>query len=112
MAPVLLDKASMALLVGYPPSTARAYLVDLKAWGVVCAGMSTNPFDARRHHIDVWVRQLSTEPLPRTGRPMAPASIALSEGALTSVDWQGSEIAPKCFRCRAELINGVIRTPQ
>lgn len=70
------ERLVMAFLVGYPSSTARAYLVDLKAWGAACAGMGTHPFDARRHHVDVWVRRLSADPLPRTGRPMAPASIA------------------------------------
>jgi site-specific recombinase XerC len=35
-----------------------------------------HPFDARRHHVDAWVRVFTTEPLPRTGRPMASSSIA------------------------------------
>jgi len=43
------------------------------AW---CVGVGVHPFDARRHHVDAWVRAMSSEPLPRTGKPMAPASIA------------------------------------
>lgn len=74
----------MAFLVGYPPVTARAYLVDLKAWGAACADMGTHPFDARRHHVDVWVRRLAADPLPRTGRPMAPTSIARRLSAVSA----------------------------
>jgi integrase/recombinase XerD len=64
------------LLVGYPANSARAYLADLRAWGAWCAGAGVHPFDARQHHVDAWVRVLSTEPLPRTGKPLAPSSIA------------------------------------
>jgi integrase/recombinase XerD len=35
-----------------------------------------HPRSARRHHVDVWVRHLSEEPRPATGRPASPASIA------------------------------------
>lgn len=44
------------------------------------------PFDVRRHHVNLWmIRLLTTKPLPRTGRPLAPASIArrLSLGGST-----------------------------
>ena len=70
------ERLAMAFLVGYTASSARAYLADLKAWAAACAQMGTHPFDARRHHVDAWVRVLSADPLPRTNRPMAPASIA------------------------------------
>ena len=43
-----------------------------------------HPFDARRHHIDLWIRLLTTKPLPRTGRPMAPASIARRLSAVSA----------------------------
>jgi integrase/recombinase XerD len=70
------QRLAMAFLVGYPTNSARAYHSDLKAWGTWCAAIGVHPFDARRHHVDAWVRVLSAEPLPRTGQPMAPASIA------------------------------------
>jgi site-specific recombinase XerD len=65
-----------AFLVGYPPNSSRAYFSDLKGWYVWCAEMGVHPLAARRHHVDVWVRQLSQEPQAATGRPASPASIA------------------------------------
>ena len=70
------ERLAVAFLVGYPANSARAYLADLKAWGSWCAAVGVHPFDARRHHVDAWVRVLTSEPLPRTGKSMAPASIA------------------------------------
>jgi hypothetical protein len=70
------ERLAVAFLVGYPASSARAYLSDLKAWGSWCAAVGVHPFDARRHHVDAWVRVLTSELLPRTGKSMAPASIA------------------------------------
>ena len=78
------EQPAMAFLVGYTGSTARAYFADLKAWGAVCAQLGTHPFDARRHHVDAWIRMLSTEPLPRTGKPMAAASIARRLSAISA----------------------------
>ena len=66
----------MAFLVGYVGNSATAYLTDLKAWGSFCAQVGVHPFDARRHHVDAWVRVMQTDPLPRTARPLAAASIA------------------------------------
>ena len=74
----------MAFLVGYTASSARAYLADLKAWGAACVQLGTHPFDARRHHLDAWIRLLSTEPLPRTNKPMSPASIARRLSAVSA----------------------------
>jgi integrase/recombinase XerD len=74
----------MAFLVGYPPHSVRAYLPDLKAWGAWCAAAGVHPFDARRHHVDAWIRVLSTEPLPRTGKPMANSSIARRLSAISA----------------------------
>jgi site-specific recombinase XerD len=65
-----------AFLVGYPAHSSRAYLSDLKAWCAWCAQHSVHPLAARRHHVDHWVRHLSQEPQPATGRPASPASIA------------------------------------
>src|SRR5664279_3231533 len=78
------ERLAMAFLVGYTGSTARAYLADLKAWGAACARMGTHPFDARRHHVDAWVRMLSAELLARTNKPMAPASIARRLSAVSA----------------------------
>ncbi len=65
-----------AFLVGYPPHSSRAYFSDLKAWSAWCAHAGVHPLAARRHHVDVWVRQLSQTAQPATGRPASPASIA------------------------------------
>jgi hypothetical protein len=65
-----------AFLVGYPPHSSRAYFGDLKAWYVWCASAGVHPLQARRHHVDVWVRHLSETAQPATGRPASPASIA------------------------------------
>jgi len=78
------ERLAMAFLVGYTDSTARAYLVDLKTWAAACAQMGTHPFDARRHHVDAWVRTLSAELLARTNKPMAPASIARRLSAVSA----------------------------
>lgn len=78
------ERLALAFLVGYTATSARAYLADLKAWGAACADMGTHPFDARRHHVDAWVRALSSEPLPRTNKPLAPASIARRLSAVSA----------------------------
>lgn len=78
------ERLAAAFLVSYTGSTARAYLTDLKAWAQWCAGLGVHPFDARRHHVDAWIRRLSSEQLPRTGQPMAPASIARRLSAVSA----------------------------
>jgi len=78
------ERLAMAFLVGYTASSARAYLADLKAWGAACVQLGTHPFDARRHHVDAWVRMLSAELLARTNKPMAPASIARRLSAVSA----------------------------
>ena len=70
------ERLALAFLVSYPDNSARAYLGDLKAWGAWCAAAGAHPFDARRHHVDAWVRVLQSAPLPRSGKPMADSSIA------------------------------------
>ena len=65
-----------AFLVGYPPHSSRAYFGDLKGWYAWCAAAGVHPLQARRHHVDVWVRHLSETAQPATGRPASPASIA------------------------------------
>lgn len=78
------ERLAMAFLVSYPRHSARAYVSDLKAWGAWCAAADVHPFDARRHHVDAWVRVLTTEPLPRTGKPMASSSIARRLSAVSA----------------------------
>lgn len=83
------ERLAMAFLVSYPRHSARAYLSDLQAWGrggvgAWCAAAGVHPFDARRHHVDAWVRVLTTNPLPRTGKPMAPSSIARRLSAVSA----------------------------
>src|SRR3954447_3906918 len=41
------------------------------------------PLTAERHHVDLWVRHLTTEPQPRTGRPASPATVARKLSALS-----------------------------
>jgi integrase/recombinase XerD len=63
-------------LVGHPDKTATAYRRDLEAWVKWCARLGIHPLAAERHHVDAWVRHLTTTPQPRTGRPAAPATVA------------------------------------
>lgn len=69
-------------LVGHPANTATAYRRDLEAWARWCAQLGVHPLAAERHHVDLWVRHLTTQPQPRTGRPAAAASIARKLSAL------------------------------
>ncbi len=78
------QRLALAFLVAYPHHSARAYLADLKAWASWCAVVGVHPFDARRHHVDAWIRLLTTTPLPRTGRPLASSSMARRLSALSA----------------------------
>src|SRR3954453_19246516 len=69
-------------LVGHPPNTARASRPDLEGWAAWCARLGGLPLAAERHHVDAWVRQLTTEPQPRTGRPASAATAARKLSAL------------------------------
>ena len=69
-------------LVGHPANTATAYRRDLEAWAKWCAHLGVHPLAAERHHVDLWVRHLTTTPQPRTGRPAAPATVARKLSAL------------------------------
>src|SRR3954447_6821073 len=70
-------------LIGHPPRTATAYRRDLAAWASWCAQLGIHPLGAERHHVDAWVRHLTTTPQPRTGRPAAPATVARKLSALS-----------------------------
>lgn len=78
-------RLAAAFLLGYRRHSARGYLADLRAWAAWCAQLGVHPFDARRHHVDAWIRHLESEPLTRTGRPMAPASIARRLSAISQL---------------------------
>lgn len=69
-------RLAAAFLAAYPANSARAYRTDLAAWASWCAFMDVHPLAARRHHADAWVRHLTTQPQPATGRPASPATIA------------------------------------
>lgn len=70
-------------LVGHPTRTATAYRRDLEAWVRWCAHLGVHPLAAERHHVDAWVRSLTTEPQPRTGRPASAATVARKLSALS-----------------------------
>jgi integrase/recombinase XerD len=44
--------------------------------------LGVHPLAAERHHVDAWVRHLTTEPQPRTGRPASAATVARKLSAL------------------------------
>lgn len=75
-------RLAAAWLVGHPANTATAYRRDLEAWAKWCQRLRVHPLAAERHHVDAWVRHLTTEPQPRTGRPAAPATVARKLSAL------------------------------
>jgi site-specific recombinase XerD len=70
-------------LVGHPKNTATAYRRDLQAWARWCAHLGVHPLAAERHHVDLWVRHLTTVAQPRTGRPASPATVARRLSALS-----------------------------
>jgi integrase/recombinase XerD len=76
-------RLAAAWLVGHPANTAKAYRRDLEGWAGWCARLSVHPLAAERHHVDLWVRQLTTEPQPRTGRPATAATVARKLSALS-----------------------------
>src|SRR3954466_512175 len=70
-------------LVGHPTNIARAYRRDLEGWAAWCARLGVHPLAAKRHHVDAWVRHLTTESQPRTGRPASAATVARRLSALS-----------------------------
>jgi len=78
------ERLAIAFLLSYPKHSARAYLVGPQGLGGVVRGCRSASLDARRHHVDAWVRVLTTEALPRTGKPMVPSSIARRLSAVSA----------------------------
>jgi site-specific recombinase XerD len=97
-------------LVGYPPHSSRAYFSDLLAWHAWCTAAGVHPLTARRHHVDVWVRHLSQEPQPATGRPASPASIARRLSCLSQFYDYGIK-APSCLSTRPCRTSAGRRSP-
>src|SRR4051795_3176465 len=75
-------RLAAAWLVGHPTNTAIAYRRDLESWAAWCARLGVHPLAAERHHVDAWVRNLTTEPQPRTRRPATAATVARKLSAL------------------------------
>jgi integrase/recombinase XerD len=76
-------RLAAAWLVGHPINTAKAYRRDLESWAAWCARLGIHPLAAERHHVDAWVRHLTSEPQPRTGRPASAATVARKLSALS-----------------------------
>jgi integrase/recombinase XerD len=76
-------RLAAAWLIGHPTNTATAYRRDLSAWAGWCAQLGTHPLAAERHHVDAWVRHLTTTPQPRTNRPASAATVARRLSALS-----------------------------
>ncbi len=97
------ERLALAFLVSYPRHSARAYLADLKAWRAWCTTTGVHPFDARRHHVDAWIRVLSTHPLPRTGRPLTTSSIIRRLSAVSAFYDYGISVEPLSFSPTANV---------
>ncbi len=67
--------------------TRAAYRRDVEDFVGWCAGREINPIDVRRSDVDAYAANLVNLPNPRTGRPLAPASLARRLAALSS--WYG-----------------------
>lgn len=67
--------------------TRSAYRRDVEDFVQWCAGRDLDPTTARRPDIDAYAANLTNLPNPRTGRPLAPASLARRLAALSS--WYG-----------------------
>src|SRR3954467_1455477 len=76
-------RLAAAWLVSHPTNTAKAYRRDLESWAAWCARLGVHPLAAERHHVDAWVRQLTTQPQPRTRRPASAATVARKLSALS-----------------------------
>src|SRR3954471_5824282 len=62
--------------------TRDAYAADLASWLTFCAGIGLDPLTAGIHHAAAYLRLLAESGDPRSGRRLAPASIARRTSAL------------------------------
>ena len=66
-------------LLGYgSPHTGRAYARDLAGWARWCAGLSVDPLNAGRVHVDAWARHLDE------GLHLAPATVSRRLAAVSA----------------------------
>jgi site-specific recombinase XerD len=70
------------LLSKRSPRTRAAYAADLASWRTWCATLDVDVLAAGIHHADAYLRLLAETGDPRTGRPLAAASIARRTAAL------------------------------
>lgn len=88
------ERLAVAFLAEYGTNSARSYRADLRAWGTWAVTVAdVHPFDARRHHVAAWVRFMTQQPNARTGKPMAPASVARRLSCLAKFYDYGIEVA-------------------
>src|SRR4051812_49770127 len=72
-----LDDLVRGFLLSKRSATTRtAYAADLASWLTFCAGLGVDPLTAGIHHADGYLRLLAESGDPRSGRRLAPASIA------------------------------------
>lgn len=67
--------------------TREAYRRDVEDFVRWCASRDLDPLELRRPDVDAYAANLTNIPLQRTGRPMAPSSVARRLAALSS--WYG-----------------------
>lgn len=83
------ERLAMAFLVGYGTNTARSYATDLRSWWAWCLTCQVHPFDARRHHVDSWVRSMQQ---PAAGaKAAAPSSVRRRLSAVSKLYKYGIE---------------------
>ena len=70
------------LLSKRAPKTRDAYAADIASWLSWCQALGVDPLTAGIHHADAYLRLLAERGDPRTGRPLAPSSIARCTSAL------------------------------
>jgi integrase/recombinase XerD len=81
------DRLLDSFLDDRPANTARSYETDLRQWGRWCLREAPveyriHPLLAGRPHVAAWSKHLRESPSPRTGKALAPASIARKLSAL------------------------------
>jgi hypothetical protein len=70
------------LLSKRSPKTRDAYAADLASWLAWCQSIGLDALAAGIHHADVYLRLLAERSDPRSGRTLAPSSIARRTSAL------------------------------
>jgi site-specific recombinase XerD len=68
-----------------PESTLRAYRSDREAYVKWCQGEGHVPLPASADQLTVYVKYMTTAPLPRTGRPASPSTIDRAMASLSTM---------------------------